>query len=251
MSKCIVTSANSIYYFSLLTLISSIHKHSLNLVDKIIVFNLGLSIEEIKTLKRIKKVQVVEYPTNASELHSKFFQPKQFIFKPFCIKNAEKFGNLILWLDAGIMALRPIDEIFKFIEEDDIFLVGDIHLTKRYTHSECIKIMNATEDELSKTVLSAGILGYKANGKYQSFINEAYNYSLVEGCVDGDQEDHRHDQSVYSILAARYNIKKHDIDTYGYWTDFNRNINTAKEKNAVLFVHRNGHHDMKDIIYDN
>ena len=251
MSKIVVTAANSPYFMSLLTLISSIHLHSYELVNKIIVYNLGLHEEEITRLKNIKKVSIVEFPSNLQQSHQKFLEPKQHVYKLHCVKNAEEYGASILWLDAGVMALKPLDIIFDVIEKEDIFLVGDTHLNKNFTHKKCIEIMNASEQELSDTQLSSGILGYKVGGSFQNLINDSYKYSLVEGCVDGDESNHRHDQSVYSILASRYNAKKQDIDIYGYWTDSRRNLNTARENNAVIFVHRNGHWDAKDIQYEN
>jgi hypothetical protein len=251
MSNIIVTTANSLFYYSVLTLINSIHKHSFNLIDKIIVFNLGLCQEEINRLKKIKKVSVVNYPDNARDLHSKFLEPKQYVYKVYCLKNASSFGSNILWLDAGIMALEPIDEIFNTIEKEHIFLVGDVHLNKSYTHKECIRIMNASEEELAAKQLSAGIIGYKVNGNFQKFVDEAYKFSLIEGCVDGGNEDHRHDQSVFSILAARYKIKTQSIDTYGYWTNLTRDINSARQCGAILFVHRRSYHEVANIVYDN
>jgi len=251
MSNIVVTAANNVYYYSLLTLISSIHYHSFNSIDKIIVFNLGLTEEEVKVFNQLQKVEVIDFMEENKNFHSKFFDLKSYIFKCFCIKKAGEYGENILWLDAGVMALAPINEIFETISRDDIFLVGDTHLIKKYTHSKCKQIMNATEEELNDTILSAGILGYKNKGKYQMFVDEAFEYSKIEGCVDGNEEDHRHDQSVYSILAARYRIKKHDINKYGYWTDKYRTLETAKQNNAVLFVHRASHVDTQHLRIKN
>jgi hypothetical protein len=80
-------------------------------------------------------------------------------------------------------------------------------------------------------------------------INEAFRYSMIPGCLDGNQENHRHDQSVLSILASRYNTPRQDIDLYGYWTDSNRNLQKAIEMNSIVFAHRRGHRDIVDIKY--
>jgi hypothetical protein len=73
---------------------------------------------------------------------------------------------------------------------------------------------------------------------------------MIPGCLDGNQENHRHDQSILSILASRYGAPMHDIDTYGYWTDINRNLQKANDLGSVVFAHRRGHSDTKDIIYN-
>ena len=38
-------------------------------------------------------------------------------------------------------------------------------------------------------------------------IKDSFNYSMIEGCVDGDQEDHRHDQSILTNLSIKYGLK--------------------------------------------
>ena len=70
----LVTATNSPYYESLLTLISGVHKDSLEIVDKIFVYNLGLDINEIKTLNSLKNVEVLEFPENSTLLHPKFIR---------------------------------------------------------------------------------------------------------------------------------------------------------------------------------
>jgi hypothetical protein len=245
----IITATNSLYFDSLLTLISSIHEFSFDIVDEIIVFDLGLKIEELNKLKKIEKVKVLNFSTEERKSHSLFMSPKQHVYKLTCLENASKMGENVLWLDSGVCALSSIKSIFEKIEKDDIFFVIDTHLTKTYTHKNCQDIMGASQQELDDNIISSGIFGFKADGKYRHIIKEAHAYSLIEGCCDGDQENHRHDQSMLSILKSRYNCPSNDIEIYGYWTDMNRNIQTAKQKGAVIFVHRKGHVDIKNVVY--
>ena len=246
----IITATNSLYFDSLLTLISSIHKTSLSVVDQISVYNLGLSNQEISKLNSIKKVRVIHFSNEAINSHPKFLEPKSYVYKIYCMYNSKLFGQNILWIDSGAMFLKSCQEIFDIINKDHIFLVGDIHKNKNYTHSNCQKIMGTCVSELEDNQLWAGLVGYYSNGKYQAFIDDAYRYSMIPGCLDGNEENHRHDQSILSILASRYNIPKHDIDKYGYWTDSNRNLQKALLNDSVVFAHRRGHNDHKDIIYE-
>ena len=107
--------------------------------------------------------------------------------------------------------------------------------------------MDASDEELNDTQLSAGIIGYKKDGKHQHIFDKAFEYSKIKDCIVGDENNHRHDQSIYSILMSRYGINKQDIDIYGYWTDWNRNLQTAKENGSIIFVHRRGHHDVSGL----
>lgn len=247
----VVTAANSQYYRTLLTLINGLHKHGVNLLNKIYVYNLGLDIEEINQLHKLKFVEVLTLPEELSNKHSKFMAGKSHVYKLYCLYNNDfEFDNL-LWLDAGVTPIKNMDQMFEIINKEEVFMVVDTHLIKTYTHSKCVEIMSATDEELSKNILSSGIIGYKKNGKYQKLFEEAFNYSMIEGCVDGDQENHRHDQSVYSILSARYNCPLQNIDIYGYWTDISRNLKTAIENDVVIFVHRGGYDNTNDLIYLN
>ena len=250
-NNILVTATNSPYYESLLTLISGVHKFSVDIVDKIFVYNLGLDESEIKNLNRLKNVEVLEFPENSSELHPKFMEPKSYVYKIYCMYQSSKLGKNVLWLDSGASPLKSIDVIYQKIEEDEIFLVGDIHINRNYTHQDCRNCTLATENELDGKQLWAGLVGYKSNGKYQHIFDESYKLSLIPGCLDGSQENHRHDQSILSILTHRYNCPRQDIDIFGYWTDWNRNLNLALELGSVIFAHRRGHNDKINLIYEN
>jgi len=247
----IVTTANRPYYISLLTLISGIHFFGKTCVDQIYVYDLGLENNQVQTLNKLKNVTVVNYPDELIKINPKFLEPKNYVYKSFCLEDSLKYGENILWLDAGVTPINEMCKIFNIIQSEDIFLVVDVHKTGAYTHRKCVEIMSATNEELDDAMLSAGIVGIKTNGKYRQIIKDAFNYSMIPGCVDGSQENHRHDQSVLSILATRYRCPKQNIEIYGYWTDSNRTYQTAIEAGAVIFVHRRGYENIKHLIYEN
>jgi hypothetical protein len=244
----IITATNSLYYESMKTLVASLHRTSFDAFDEFVVYDLGLSDEEKKEINSWEKCSVIDLKEAISEIpYENYLFPKWHAYKCFCVYHAGSDGDNILWLDSGVMVLRDLKEIFNIISVEDIFCVGDSHLNINYTSPSCVRIMNATESELHDTQLSSGIIGYKKNGNHQNIITEAYEFSLYETCVCGDEGNHRHDQSIYSILVSRNNIKKYDIDIYGYWTDINRNLNTAINNNVVIFVHRRGHLDNSNL----
>lgn len=245
MKNVVVTTADRKYYESLLTLISSLYETSNDVVDKIFVYDLGLDPEEKKQLLRLEKVEVIDYPADCLSIHPKFMEGKSYVYKLYCLHDMIDCGaENVLWLDAGVCALKPIREMFDKIESDEIFTVVDVHKIGHYTHSECKRIMGTTISEENSPMLSAGIIGYKTDGKYIPMIREAYRYGLIPGCCDGDQENHRHDQSILSVLVCRYNCPTSDINRYGYWTDASRNLQSARQADAVIFVHRRGHHNI-------
>ena len=235
--RTISTASNSKFFYSLKTLVSSIHKHSNNFIDKIFIYDIGLSQDELNEISKWSKCVIIKYPpTFKIEIESR-------AYKCYARWHATTHSYSSLYVDAGVMLLQSIENIFEIIEKEHIFLVGDTHLNKDFTHRDCINIMNASDKELNDTQLSSGVFGHKIGGKYQHIIDEAWVFAQNRSCISGNQDNHRHDQSIYSILASRYGCKKYDIDTYAYWTDHSRNLNTAIECGALIFVHRNGHHD--------
>jgi lipopolysaccharide biosynthesis glycosyltransferase len=248
MGNILITGANDMFTESLLTLISSVHKHSIDSIETIIVYDLGLSENSYQRLERLQKVMVKRIPDEEKHKYPMLNDISSRFHKIWSLNDARSHGQNILWLDAGVMCLRDITHMYEIIERDGIFMVTDQHLNRNYTHRKCAEIMEASESEMNDKQLSAGIIGYSKGGRYQNVFEEAFKYGTL-GCTMGDTENHRHDQSVFSILASRYDCPRHDIDIYGYWTDVNRNLRTAIENDAVIFVHRRGHHDIKDLKY--
>ena len=83
-------------------------------------------------------------------------------------KSLEREKKIVAWLDY----ITPTAK--------EIFLVGDVHINRNFTHSECVECVSATESELSDNQLWAGLVGYKSNGKYQQLFDDAYAFSLIE-----------------------------------------------------------------------
>jgi hypothetical protein len=255
-NKIIITGANSPYFESLLTLISSLHLNSFDSYDKILVYNFGLSEYELDFLGKLKKVEVIEI-IEKLKLEVPFFEnmssvkTKCHLQKMFTLYDSINLSDYFIWIDAGAMCLKDINVIFDSLVKDDIFLVGDSHLNINYTHKVCQEIMSATSEELNDKQIWSGLVGVKSEGKFKELILKGWDYSCVEGCIDGYEENHRHDQSVLSILSSRYSCKLQDIDLFGYWTDSYRNLERAKEIGSVIFVHRRGHNDKTNLIYEN
>ena len=244
MDNIFVTSCNSVFFKSCISLITSLHKTSLNTIDKIIVYNLGLKKIEKNFLNSLKKVAVIDYPALVDNFWDGYLNPTTFAWKCFAIKDAGKYGKNIFYLDSGAIVLRDVKVIYEIVNKNDIFLVGDDHPNKKWTHAKCIEIMNATEPEINDFQLWAGILGYKVNGKYQKLIDEAFAYSKIKECITGDRKHHRHDQSIYSILASRYSCPRQDLRIYGEWISLEKAI----EQNSVIYVHRRSYYNNNGLI---
>ena len=127
VKNLVITATNSPYFDSLLTLISSIHEHSFDVVDEIVVFNLGLTKTEINRLGGIEKVKVVDFTAEEMNSHPHFMTPKWHVYKLTCLKNGGNMGKNVLWLDSGVCAISSIKVIFDKIDQDEVFFVSDTH----------------------------------------------------------------------------------------------------------------------------
>jgi hypothetical protein len=215
------------------------------------VYDFGLDQTEINRLKSLKKIMIVDIVKDFQIYEGiSSIKTKCHFLKMYTLFHSMSLSKNVLWLDAGACALRSLEPIFNVIESEDIFLVGDVHINKNFTHKRCVEVMNATEEELMDNQLWSGLVGFKSDGKYSRIITEGWNYSQIEGCVDGFEDNHRHDQSVLSILSSRYNCPTQDIDIFGYWTDSSRNLEGAKSIGSVIFAHRRGYEDKSKLMFN-
>jgi len=222
---------DSRFFEAQLLQIWSIHSIDVDAVDAIRVYNLGLSPREIDFLNGLHKVEVVEFPDWVRGIFDGYLEPGQFAWKPFVIKDAARFGNLVFYLDAGAMLLRSADRVYEIIERDDVLIVGDSHRNDRWTTEACFQALGATPAERDGLQICAGIQGYRANGRFQRYVDDAFEYSKIREAVFGDRACHRHDQSIYSILAHRYGLPRQDIEIFGGWRG-------VRSEDQVIVVHR-------------
>jgi len=217
-------------------MIGSVYRHGESAVDRVLVYNLGLTDWEKQRLNHVRKVTVLEFPDYVRDFYEGYLTPKQYAWKPCCIKEAGNDGDLVFWLDSGIACLRNIREIYEEIDHEHIFLVGNSnnHPVRTHLSPECERAMRVTEEEKDAPMISAGIQGYKVNGFYQDYADEAFHWSQVKEAVHGSHANHRHDQTVYSILAYRHGLSDslHDVEVYAQW----RGISVVP--NQFFYVHR-------------
>ncbi|MFV3129922.1 hypothetical protein [Niveispirillum sp. KHB5.9] len=234
MTNILATCCDTAFFDSCLTLVASVQETSGQTVDRILVYDLGLEVEQAEYLDRCRQVEVVQFPQWVGRIFPGYLFPGQYAWKPFVIKDAARHGDRVLYMDSGAMALKDLKTIYDRIAQNDIFLVGDSHLNRDWTHEMCFRIMDATEDERNGRQIWAGLQGYKPGGRYQRYIDDAFTFSCIKSAVFGDRASHRHDQSLYSVLAQRYGAPREDIHIFGEWRGF-------MSPDQVILVHRRGY----------
>jgi len=209
----------------------------------------------VLNLSNLLNVTVKRLPQNKLAF-PEMLEPKGYAYKWPMVSDATEYSDYVLWIDAGVMFWKNPGIVFEILHKEEVFLVQDAHLNRNWTSEEARKIMEASEEELNGKQLSAGITGFKSNGKYQSMLNDCVKYANIKDCVFGksaysDSEvkstgifGHRHDQSISSILAVRYHCPTQSIGRFGEYNQLN-----LDENNAVIFVHRGSYEDHTSLIF--
>jgi hypothetical protein len=217
----IITAASDVYFPFLVNMLGSAHKHNFVDLSKIIVYDIGLKPSQVDFLQTIQKVEIHSVPPFCPHWR------QWFTWKPYCIKNAmeTETDELFLWLDAGTEILSDLNEIFKIIDTDGYFFVGldEFRTNEIWTTKECFEILNLDRTFFGpKNQIGAFCMGFKKSSPYyKSIVLEAFKYCQIEKAIAPQPScpNNRHDQSIYSLLAAKENCDFHEQEIYGEWQE--------------------------------
>jgi hypothetical protein len=157
------------------------------------------------------------------------------MWKPFVIKKAlEMMGDndILMYSDSGISFIKNIDELIDIMDMTEekllLFELEDIHPNKRWTKRDCFILMGLDKEEyLNQNQLLASYILMRKNDFVLNFVDEWLTYAKDYRIItDSPNEcglpnypefmDHRHDQSILSLLGRKYNIKNiPDVSQYG------------------------------------
>lgn len=146
-------------------------------------------------------------------------------WKPHCLDHARRMGfNVLLWLDAGCYAIKPIEPVFQRIERDGHLFV-DNGLAERvgeFTSDKMLKAFNVTRDQAMEMPLFTGrIYGLdlrlpKANewlDRWLACVPELFEKDRPWMFVSDDPRvrGHRSDESAAALIANDLGMKSENI----------------------------------------
>jgi hypothetical protein len=261
-TNCFCTASDSNAFALLINLIGSIHKTNLEYIDEIVVFNIGLDNNQIEYLNLMKKVKVYEVEKVNPDI-TKSFQvndsgkrvPGWYSWKPVAIKQAVQMFDNVLWIDAGTTILKPLDHLFKYIEEHNYF-ASTISAEKRnnkfifpinwQTTQYLINRFNLNSPEsnwiLEQNVVTTHVIGI-SKSVYKTIVEPFYETArdiknfIDDGTTPNGLGTGRHDQAVFSILCYLKNLKTHDQD-YSQTNPINLKVNNNLEPLYITWDYR-------------
>jgi lipopolysaccharide biosynthesis glycosyltransferase len=215
-----VIAADKKFYCHLSALIGSIYRRCSDF--RISFYDLGLLPEQITVLSKIKNITIKEVeavnPYILTELRSHPFDPVNdvmvtglYSWKPVILKQELDEHEAILYLDAGMMVMKDITPLWDYIKENGYWLtpVCDINwMTTSYIKEK----LNVSYETLFATGIHAGMQGL-TRSVYNSYVLPCYEYAKdIElfkdhGTSHGGLSSGRHDQTLFSIQAARSGLK--------------------------------------------
>ncbi len=240
------TAADSRYYGPLLCLIGSIHRLHYDDLGEVSVYNLGLSKEEVSTLKKIKKVQVYEIERVHPDLLRSFYSGRSkhvigwFAWKPVVIKQELERYPYFLYVDAGTLILNSVKNLFGYIKEKGSFFI-DTDVTFDAFTTKPVKQFFGLSDNWLQThrMILAGFQGISRELADQYVIpmyhmaRDHFDLFIDDGSAGSGLGWGRHDLVLFSYFVNTLNYKIYqgkqaDLGKYGI-ISFNKGVPTLVE----------------------
>src|SRR5581483_6484807 len=142
------TAANARYFDHLLNLIGSIHWTHYFDLEKIAVFDLGLTQEQRDYLNTIEKIEICTIEKVHPDIIKDFYVgwgdrhvPGWYAWKPVVIWQSLKKFPYVLWLDAGTTLKKEISALFRHIKQNGYFLatIGDEYHTVEWGMTKYVR----------------------------------------------------------------------------------------------------------------
>lgn len=204
----LVTASDYTFFDSLVQLIKNSIEN--NYYEKIIIYDLGLSIEQINHLRQkyefiiIKKFKFSDYPRFVSE-RDEFNKLGSYAWKSIILyEEVKKTENLVLWMDSANLYKGNIKNLKKIILFRGMYSPYSNGTINDWTYSTTLKLMKVNEQIKTKRNLTGGLIGVDPKNQHiVEFLNNWKSACLKPNLIEPEgstRENHRQDQSLLSIL---------------------------------------------------
>jgi hypothetical protein len=173
--------------------------------------------------------------------------------KVLAIKEAATQADMILWLDCSITAVRQLNDIWKYIEENGVYLYQSGANCAQTCNDHCIESYGITRDEAEKIPeCASNVVGINLNHPIGKKFFDLWMESLENGANIGykwpneherisESTDyrfkyHRQDQSSASLAAHLAGVK---LEPEGHFVVRHENLDYHKN-DSIIFVLKGG-----------
>lgn len=206
----IVTAASAAYGPALLALLGSLN---LNWPGHppVVVYDIGLD-DGTRAALRDAKIETRLVPPFCPHWR------RHFTWKIWAWNDAP--ASNILWIDAGIAVLRPLEEVLHAIREQGYFFVPNGFTLDVEASETASRACGLSPDFRSgRAAIASGFTGFRKNGAVAAILREALHLAHREEVLAATSPRHRHEQSLLSLLAHRDLAPLHLADSTIYLID--------------------------------
>jgi hypothetical protein len=153
------------------------------------------------------------------------------LWKSYLIKHVMGFLNkndFLLYVDVGCTlnknGLNRFNEYIEMVNEKNILTFQMPHLERTWTKQNLITYLNCNYPEVVNSgQIIGGISFFKKNFLTENLINDWYKTCNLKWTIDDSPSteanhpefiEHRHDQSVFSLLVKKNNLFRISDETY-------------------------------------
>jgi hypothetical protein len=153
------------------------------------------------------------------------------LWKPYIIlesMNKLQDGDILVYSDSGIEIIADLSPLINICKsKEPILLFGNqTYMNSQFTKRDCFIAMNCDSGRYWNSMqVDAAFMLFRKNDATMSFLNEWMQYCKFENLITDapnvygkenlpNYSEHRHDQSVISVLAEKYNINLYRKPTH-------------------------------------
>jgi hypothetical protein len=232
----LATGADERYGWWLLNMLGSVKANS-DIFERIVAYDLGLERRQRQLLDAISSVEVRTVPPFVPHWR------EGFTWKAWIWTHLE--AEQLVWLDAGLTVIRPLEEVLAAIDEHGYFVVSQGRPIEDVIPSNWYELYGIGPERRSRMTIAAGIIGFARDSDfYRRIVTPTFD-DCVRGCSRGFSADDaerlnrglmasseliirdcphfRWDQSVLNarLHAALDDPVVHDLDKFAGWKSKN------------------------------
>lgn len=181
------------------------------------------------------------------------------LWKPYFIKKSlekMKIGEILFYTDSGCYFIKNVNNILNKIDDFNIICFDIPLIEEQFTKKYTLEMMNCLDDKYRKSNQIIGTYFIMKKTKFtEEFVDEwlrlCCNFDLISPS-NGENEfnnfiSHREDQSIFSLLCKKYDIKPYnDISQLYYFPKiykekgyiFTKLVHDTEKLPVILFLHK-------------
>lgn len=191
----------------------------------LIVYNLGINEEKWNDMKNKYNYENITYKVFNYSLYPDYLNINinagEYAWKSVIIYDTcEEYNDLVVWMDSGNLIYEKIDKIYDHLSNHYVYCEYSASDVQRWTHPGTLAYLNCREEILYKGNRNGACIGFNYKIDWvKSLVGDYKKYSLIKDCIapeGSSRENHRQDQSVFTILFYQYQEKYHFIDMQNF-----------------------------------